>query len=658
MISNKNSQRYLNAIFLIGVFVLVRSGRADEESASPVSANEVILETILSGSLEDLSQALRTVSDVNSLIFEGAKVLHVAVSSGDVEKVNFLIDKGADVNARDTMRRTPLHECVASFLGLQCLEVLLTAGAKPDAKDVAGRSPLHILVGMGGGDDLVDSAKTLLSRGADVNSADQHGLTPFHMSCGYGAVKLTGLFVNSGAALGQQDVDGWSALHFAANNGVAEVSRILTAKGADVDVRTKDGWSSLALAANEGHAEVVAALTAVGAVESSWKPLHLASVQEPLMEGPSATELVKKSLEDLDARDRYGRTALVWSICSGAEDLTRALLAANADVKIVDQVGFSALHGAARDGSIEILRLLLQRGALTGIADRDGWLPLHFAAAFRHGACVQALVEKSADVSVKTGDGVTALHFAAADQQEEIVEILVKAGANPLAKDAAGYLPSDLGAFDVLMRAQVKEQYSRLSRILAEKEKRSASGTSSPPGKIAAVSPGAVLKKMARALYFPDRQAFLACFQGSDQDRHVIGMIFDMVQSGLALRKSFVDRYGVEKWLDFQMPGGMHLQFPVIEERVLDAIEIEIKGEQATCSPIEGLPHIGALGLDKSTDGLWAIQAADMNPGGVDPILFSRLLTAVRDAKVAIDEGQVKVETLEDEMLEKIFAEE
>lgn len=67
--------------------------------------------------------------------------LHIAVANQNLELAKFLLDHGADVNARDAESHTPLHFAV-NRRDLDMIRLLLDAKADPDAKDAAGTTPL------------------------------------------------------------------------------------------------------------------------------------------------------------------------------------------------------------------------------------------------------------------------------------------------------------------------------------------------------------------------------------------------------------------------------------------------------------------------------------------------------------------------------------
>ena len=75
--------------------------------------------------------------------------LFSAVKAGDVEDVRSLLKAGADPNARDEWRDTPLHEAtyVQNVSGsgieaaMEIIRLLLKAGANPNATNEAGHAP-------------------------------------------------------------------------------------------------------------------------------------------------------------------------------------------------------------------------------------------------------------------------------------------------------------------------------------------------------------------------------------------------------------------------------------------------------------------------------------------------------------------------------------
>jgi ankyrin repeat protein len=107
--------------------------------------------------------------------------LHHAASSNRLQIVQLLLDRGADVNAKDHNGRTPLH--VASLEGeMQVVHALLDRGADINIQTKNGSTPLHDAVCV----LHVEYARALLDRGADFHRVDNKGRTPLHFAASSG----------------------------------------------------------------------------------------------------------------------------------------------------------------------------------------------------------------------------------------------------------------------------------------------------------------------------------------------------------------------------------------------------------------------------------------------------------------------------------------
>lgn len=99
-----------------------------------------------------------------------SRSLHQAVVNGDIDQVNLLISKGADVNVRNRMNWTPLHTAIQNRRQA-IVELLVTKGADINAKDNRGQTPLHVAVNLG----QKEVVELLIAKGADVNVMGSRG---------------------------------------------------------------------------------------------------------------------------------------------------------------------------------------------------------------------------------------------------------------------------------------------------------------------------------------------------------------------------------------------------------------------------------------------------------------------------------------------------
>lgn len=125
-------------------------------------------------------------------VYAGDTALHIAAAAYDVAIVRALLDAGADCNAINRRRATPLHSASVGAPGSShwhpdaqsaTIALLIDAGADPDAADMDGARPLHRAARTRCG----AAVAVLLERGAQVRAVNHSGSTPLHL-----AVQTTG----------------------------------------------------------------------------------------------------------------------------------------------------------------------------------------------------------------------------------------------------------------------------------------------------------------------------------------------------------------------------------------------------------------------------------------------------------------------------------
>jgi ankyrin repeat protein len=120
---------------------------------------------------------------------EGNTPLHMAALCGHVEVVEYFISKGMDPDTKNHKDATPLHTLAEMatwqrhFSGeepadrMRAADFLIRKGAKVNAKDISGMTPLHHAVK----DGSREMVEFLIQNGAEVNARDSAGSTPLDM---------------------------------------------------------------------------------------------------------------------------------------------------------------------------------------------------------------------------------------------------------------------------------------------------------------------------------------------------------------------------------------------------------------------------------------------------------------------------------------------
>jgi ankyrin repeat protein len=134
---------------------------------------------------------------------------------------------------------------------------------------------------------------------------------------------------------------------------------------------------------------------------------------------------------DVNAKNKKGKTALMWASMNGHVEVVKALLDAKADVNAKDNsiFGQTALVWAAMEGHVEVVKLILDAKADVNAKNLLGWTALMYAARDGNVALTKTLLTAKADVNTKDKYGIWALLRAAAGGHTEVVKLLNEAGA-------------------------------------------------------------------------------------------------------------------------------------------------------------------------------------------------------------------------------------
>ncbi|MBI1804659.1 MAG: ankyrin repeat domain-containing protein [Ignavibacteriae bacterium] len=150
-----------------------------------------IYEASALGDVEFVKDAVQKQSELAvSYSHDGFTALHLAVFFGHEDVAQYLITRGADVNAISANRTfarnvTPLHSAAASNRA-SIVKLLLAHGANVNAVQDGGYTPLHSAAFNGNGEIV----ELLLSNSADVLRTTDDGKTPFALATEKGHAHL------------------------------------------------------------------------------------------------------------------------------------------------------------------------------------------------------------------------------------------------------------------------------------------------------------------------------------------------------------------------------------------------------------------------------------------------------------------------------------
>ena len=268
------------------------------------------------GDIESARILLAAGADVNESTPEEGSALVVASASGHEKLALFLLDNGADPNAKDAFGITPLHYAIHE--GMLAISVY-----KPSPTDQFGWLRHNML----------ELAKALLAQGADPNARIAHDFPP------YDYVLLSR---SRGLDLQQFSLVGATPFFLATASADLGLMRVLVEGRANARVGTQDGNTPLLVAAGMGHERGGYGFGGQAGVE----------YQQGADEQKRILEAVKLALElggDVNVVNERGQTALHAATFMGFADVIRFLAEKGANMEVKDQYGQTPVSIALGD---------------------------------------------------------------------------------------------------------------------------------------------------------------------------------------------------------------------------------------------------------------------------------------------------------------------
>uniref|UniRef100_A0A7N8XUK3 Poly [ADP-ribose] polymerase n=1 Tax=Mastacembelus armatus TaxID=205130 RepID=A0A7N8XUK3_9TELE len=378
--------------------------------------------------------------------------LHNACSFGHAEVVRLLLHHGADANARDNWNYTPLHEAAIKGKIDVCI-VLLQHGAEPTVRNTDSRTALDlaepstkaVLTGEYRKDELLESARSgneeklmslLTPLNVNCHASDGRRSTPLHLAAGYNRVKTVQLLLQHGADVHAKDkgvccvcLRDLVPLHNACSYGHYEVCSLLLSYGADPTFLNCHNKSSLDLAPTSQLKERLAYEFRGHSLLQAARDADLARVKKHL------------SLETIGFKHPHTQETVLH--CASASPYPKRK---------------------------QVCELLLRKGANVNAKTKDLLTPLHLASEKGHNDVIKVLVKHEAKVNAMDHLGQTPLHRAAHSGRLQTCRLLLTAGCDPLLMSLQGHSPSRLGdeSLQEILQAGVLIGNSEVDRQLLE----------------------------------------------------------------------------------------------------------------------------------------------------------------------------------------------
>lgn len=300
----------------------------EEAPPAPIDPKvQSLIQAVRSNDIAAVTRSLTADPSLGKAVDNGrSTLLHHAAAFASLDMLKLLLDKGADPNAQNRRKSTPLHWAVHDEAKVR---LLLDRGAAVDTRQAEGRTPLYQAASLG---NATSVARLLLDKGADPNSRTAAGLTPLIAASTRANLELMRVLIDRKAQVNAQSGSGSTALMSAATSGSSAAVRMLLEAGANPNLVTKKNDTALMDAAVSGNEESVRLLLEHGAAvntigERGYTALMYAAASDAMTAG-SVKRLLDKGADPSLKAD--GDTARSLAVKRGDTEIAR-LLGASAD---------------------------------------------------------------------------------------------------------------------------------------------------------------------------------------------------------------------------------------------------------------------------------------------------------------------------------------
>ncbi|QGM48775.1 ankyrin repeat protein [Magpiepox virus] len=419
---------------------------------------------MLTGTDSDILNAIgKYIPTANSCyVYNPVLPLHQAVSAKKINIVKILLDKGHNVNSKDTYYE--------------------------------GYYPIHLLAKNKSENDI-PIAKLLLEKGADIEAKDNNGYTILHTAARKGKTHLVKFFLLHGAKIRPDtyntlmmsavysknihtvryiiDYDrtllDTNAIIPALSNNDNEMLQFLIDSGVDINQKNRYGNTALHYAIEKNKKiKLIETLVNnnadVNAIDNKGlTPLYIVT-------NPSYVSKHNPCIASINNKCLYCNSDNIYNEYETMFNISKILIERGANVNITNKSKTTPLHNACKSTfMIKIVKLLIDNGANINAVDDYGITPLNYActspyyiryetsdivrekimlykgditcSSYDVDVIISTLIDRGADVNFIDKYGRTPLHYAAVSCHVKIVESLINHGSKLLVVDNKGNTP-------------------------------------------------------------------------------------------------------------------------------------------------------------------------------------------------------------------------
>ena len=377
---------------------------------------------------------------MNATNKRGKTALILACESAQAESVEILLEMGANRDIADGKGCTSLHAAIHGRCPNETLKKIIIRKSHLDAQNMDGQTPLLLACTC----RQNNSVKLLLEAGSNPNITDKNKNTSLHAAVhGRCRTKDIKAIIDHFADINAINKNKQTAIMLACEKGDVHAINVLLKNRADLNIANADGDTCLHVVARRDHSkDVIHSMIKHGANVNAKNKFN----ETPLMKANKngyidVTKELLNAGADHKLLDGFGDTWIHRAIDGGyRQELIRTMIDHGADVNAMNKHNETAFMTACKKGNVDAIKLLFSVGTNPNIKNDDGQTWIHHTVIGNWSREVlQVVMSHGGDVNATTKDNITALMLASRTGNVDTINVLLAAGADPNITDAGGY---------------------------------------------------------------------------------------------------------------------------------------------------------------------------------------------------------------------------
>ncbi|ATA67985.1 hypothetical protein CGC48_04670 [Capnocytophaga cynodegmi] len=382
-------------------------------------------------------------NEVDKLTHDKRTYLFWAAFQNNLPLINYLLQKGADVNVKDSHMYTPLlFAAVRGNINTELYDILINKGANINEKNENGANAL--LLAIPHMKDLKE-AQYFIKKGLSLKSIDNNGDDALFYASRNGNQKIINQLIKKGFNPKTLNNKGQN-LMFAAAEGSRmktndlEFFKYIESLGVSPNQKDKEGLTPL-FTLSSRHKDIAVLnyfLDKGNSVNQLDKEGNTPLINASSRNSLEVVSLLENKSSNINTTNNQEHSALTLAVARNTSDVVSYLIKKGADINVKDAKGNTLVYYLLESYTPRDIKkfdekwnILAEKGLNFAQNQEKGNNIYHLAVDKADLNLLQKVASVNVDINVKNQDGLTPLHKAAMTAKNlDHIKFLLEKGAN------------------------------------------------------------------------------------------------------------------------------------------------------------------------------------------------------------------------------------